>query len=47
MAATEAMGEDWEGGALVMLTTSTMDASAAGKGKGGVVGQDGKNRGYG
>ena len=39
------MGEDGEGGALVVLTRM-MDASAAGKGKGGVVGQDGKNGGH-
>jgi hypothetical protein len=47
MAAAEAMGEDGEGGALVVPATSMMDASTAGKGKGGVVGQDGTNGGCG
>ncbi len=46
MVVAEATGEDGEGGALVVLTRM-MDASAAGKGKGGVVGQDGKNGRYG
>jgi hypothetical protein len=47
MVAAEATGEDGEGRALVVLRTLMMDASAAGEGKGGVVGQDGKNGGYG
>ncbi len=34
MVAVEAPGEDGEGGASVMPTTSTMDASVASKGKG-------------
>ncbi len=34
MAAVEATGEDREGGASVVPTTSTMDASVASKGKG-------------
>ncbi len=34
MAVAEATGDDGEGGASVMPTTSTMDASVAGKGKG-------------
>jgi hypothetical protein len=36
MALVEATGEDGEGGASVVLTISTMDASVAGKGKGAV-----------
>jgi hypothetical protein len=34
MVAAEATGEDGEGGASVVMTTSTMDAFVAGKGKG-------------
>jgi hypothetical protein len=47
MAAAKATGEDGEGGASVVPATLVMDASTASKGKGGVVGQDGTNKGYG
>jgi hypothetical protein len=46
MVVAEATKEDREGGASVVMTTLTIDMSAAGKGKGGVVGQDCKNGGY-